>query len=94
FSLLAICVQILGLWSFYGTNNIFVQGRHLFPLILPISLLFVTGIKNFFDLFHKKGGLIALSSLVLFEFLFFSYALWAYVVPVFHLMVKGPHTGL
>ncbi|MCJ7582384.1 MAG: hypothetical protein MUP98_17860, partial [Candidatus Aminicenantes bacterium] len=46
FSLLAICVQILGLWSFYGTNNIFVQGRHLFPLILPISLLFVTGIKN------------------------------------------------
>ena len=92
FSLLAIFIQILGLWSFYGTAGMLVQGRHLFPLILPIAVVFLIGIKSFFDSFHKRGGQIALASFSLFLFLFFNFALWNYIVPIFHLTLKGPHS--
>ena len=91
FSLLAIFIQILGLWSFYGTGGILVQGRHLFPLILPIAVVFLIGIKSLFDSFHKRGGQIALVAFSLFLFLFFNFALWNYIVPIFHLSLKGPH---
>jgi hypothetical protein len=94
FSLIAFIGQLAGLWIFYGTNGILVQGRHFFPLALPLAFLFTVGLKNFFDLFHRKGGLAVLSVFVLFEFLFFSFALWNYIVPVFHLTVQGPHAGI
>jgi len=90
-SLLAIIAQILGLWSFYGTSDILVQGRHLFPLIVPIAVVFIIGVKSFFDMFHKKGGEIAVVAFFLFAFLFFNFALWNYIVPIFHLTLKGPH---
>lgn len=90
-SLLAIFIQILGLWAFYGTADILVQGRQLFPLIVPITVVFLIGIKSLFDFFHKQGGKIALASFFLFAFLFFNFALWNYIVPIFHLTLKGPH---
>jgi len=31
---------------------------------------------------------------VLFQFFFFSYVVWNYLIPVFHLTVKSPHPGL
>jgi len=94
FSVLAFFGQLTGLWIFYGTSGIFIQGRHFFPLILPIAFLFTVGIKALFDLFHRKGGLAVLSAFVIFEFLFFSFALWNYIVPVFHLTVQGPYAGI
>lgn len=94
FSGIAVSIQLCGLWIFYGINGSLAQGRHLFPLILPLSLLFTVGLKNFFDLFHRKGGLAILSVFVLFEFLFFGFAVWNYIVPVFHLTVQGPHAGI
>ena len=94
FSIVAIAGQILGLWIFYGVHGILVQGRHLFPLILPIAVVILVGVKSFFDLISKKAGRIALCAFVLFEFVFFSFVLWNYVVPVFHLALKSPHPGV
>lgn len=73
-SLLAIFIQILGLWAFYGTAGILVQGRHLFPLIVPITVVFLIGIKSLFDFFNKQGGKIVLAAFFLFAFLFFNFA--------------------
>ena len=94
FSIVAIAGQLLGLWIFYGVHGILVQGRHLFPLILPITVVLTVGVKSFFDLISKRAGRIALCVFVLFEFVFFNFALWNYVVPVFHLAIKSPHPGL
>jgi len=94
FSLLPVIIQIIGIWLYQGTSNILPQGRYMFPLLLPIAFIFVLGLKSFFDMFHKKGGLIAISLFLIAEFIFLNYALWYYVIPVFHLTVKSPHPGI
>jgi len=94
FTLIAVFTQIINVRIYQGTKFILPQGRYLFPLILPIALIFILGLKNLFDLFHKKGGQVAVMLFVLFEFFFFNYVVWNYLIPVFHLTVKSPHPGL
>ena len=52
FSVLAIILQLLGAWSFYGTRML-AQGRHFFPLIIPIAFLFALGMKEFMTFVTK-----------------------------------------
>lgn len=94
FSAVAVFGQLAGLWGYYGANKILPQGRHLFPMIIPIVFLFLIGIDSLFSTFHKKAGRTAICVLTVGEFLFLSYAIWNYVIPVFHLTVKGPHPGI
>jgi 4-amino-4-deoxy-L-arabinose transferase-like glycosyltransferase len=94
FSLIAVFTQIINVRIYQGTKSILPQGRYLFPLILPIAFIFVLGLKSLFDLLHKKAGQVAVALFVLFQFLFFNYVVWNYLVPVFHLTVKSPHPGL
>jgi hypothetical protein len=63
-------------------------------VILPLAFLFILGLKSLFDLFHKKGGAIAVWSFVAFEFLFLSFVIWRYILPVYHLTVQSPHPGI
>ncbi|MCP2605205.1 hypothetical protein NLC29_03520, partial [Candidatus Aminicenantes bacterium AH-873-B07] len=81
-------------WIYHGLRNLLPQGRYLFPAILPISLVFIFGIKNLFDLFHRKGGVIALWFFLIFEFIFFNFSLWNYILPVFHMIIKSPYPGI
>ena len=94
FSTAAIFIQFLAVWTFYGSHNILAQGRHFYPVILPLALLLLVGLKALFDLIHKKGGIIAVWTVLLFEFVFFNFAVWNYLVPVFHLTVKSAHPGI
>jgi hypothetical protein len=70
------------------------QGRYLFPVVFPIAFIFIMGLKTLFDMFHKKGGQIAIAVFLAFEFIFFNYAVWNYIIPIFHLAVRSPHPGL
>ena len=94
FSLIAIFTQIINVRIYQGTKFILPQGRYLFPLILPIAFIFILGLKSFFELFHKRAGQVAIMVFVLFQFFFFNYVVWNYLIPVFHLTVKSPHPGI
>jgi hypothetical protein len=94
FSLIFISVQILNIWIISSPQINWAQGRYLFPVIIPIAFLFMLGLKTFFDMFHKRAGGIAISIFVVLEFLFLSYVIWNYVLPVFHLTIKSPHPGI
>ena len=94
FFLLAVFFQLAAAWTYYGSHKILAQGRHFFPLIIPVAFLFVTGIKCFFDLFYPRAGRIALAAFVLLEFFFLNYVIWAQMLPVFHMVMKSPHKGI
>jgi len=94
FFLLAIVFQLLAVWTYYGSHGMGGQGRHFFPLILPIAFLFTLGLKTFGDLICKGAGKKAVAVFVLVEFIFLNYCIWNYLVPVFHLVIKSPHPGV
>ena len=94
FSLFAVLVQFMSVWIFWASDGKLPQGRYLFPVILPIVFIFILGQKNVFGFFHKKSGHLAIVVFVLFQFFFFNYIVWNYLIPVFHLTVKSPHPGL
>ena len=94
FFLLAVISQLLAVWTYYGSHGFKAQGRHFFPLILPIAFLFTLGLKTFGDLIRKGAGEKAVAVFVLVEFVFLNYCIWNYMVPVFHLMIKSPHAGV
>jgi hypothetical protein len=94
FSLLAVFFQLAAAWTYYGSHEILAQGRHFFPLIIPVAFLFVVGIKCFFDLFHAQAGRIALTAFVVLEFFFLNTIIWARMFPFFHMIIKSPHPGI
>ena len=94
FCLIAVTIQILALWLSQGLRGDLPQGRYLFPVLFPAAFLLLLGIKSFFGVLYGKAGTTAMALLILFEFFFFSFALWRYIVPVFHLVLKSPHPGL
>jgi len=94
FFLLAIVFQLLAVWTYYGSHGMGGQGRHFFPLILPIAFLFTLGLKTFGDLICKGAGKKTVAVFVLVEFIFLNYCIWNYLVPVFHLVIKSPHPGV
>ena len=94
FSGAAVFAQIAGLWGYYGANKILPQGRHLFPLAIPLALLLFLGLENLLRLVSRKAAAIGLGAAVVFEFLFFGYVFWNYIVPMFHLTLRAPHPGI
>ncbi len=94
FSGAAVFAQIAGLWGYYGANKILPQGRHLFPLAIPLVFLLFLGLENVLRLVSRKAAAIGLGAAVVFEFLFFGYVVWNYIVPMFHLTLKAPHPGI
>ena len=93
FSMIAVLLQVLAVRIAASPDNIYAQGRYLFPYIVPAAFLFVLGIKTFFDLFAKKGTLVLRAVLVV-MFVFLNYVLWGLIVPIFHLTAKSPYPGI
>ena len=94
FSAAAVFGQLAGLWGYYGANKILPQGRHFFPLIIPIVFLFFLGLENFLRLINRKAVAPGLGAAVILEFIFFGYVVWNYIIPIFHLTSKAPHPGI
>lgn len=95
FSISSIFLQILAMLTVSTQSTLFAQGRYLFPLVLPIALLLVIGLKNFFDLFSRKAdlGVRAVKIMIILQFLFLNYVIWSEIVPVFHIILQSPHPG-
>jgi hypothetical protein len=55
FSGVGVGIQFIGLWIFFGINGCLAQGRHFFPLLLPIAFLFSAGINTFLALFIERA---------------------------------------
>jgi len=94
FSASAFLIQLGAIWIFYGGKDVMAQGRHLFSLLIPFFFLFVMGINILSGMVHFKLSKAVLATLVLLEFIFLSFIIWFYVIPIFHLSVKSPHPGL
>lgn len=94
FFVIAFAFQLFLNWIVWASRHAFGQGRYLYPVIIPIAAFFAVGVISLFSLIHKKAGKAVLCALVLAEFLFLNYAVWNYIVPVFHLTQKTPFPGL
>jgi len=87
-------LQLLLIWLAWAPRQVLAQGRYLFPVLIPIAALFVTGLLAFFRLFNHKVGKAVLSVLVISEFFFLNFIVWNHIIPVFHLTLKPPIPGL
>ncbi|MCX7973240.1 MAG: DUF2142 domain-containing protein [Candidatus Aminicenantes bacterium] len=92
-SITGLMVQVIGIFAYYGRVGSLPQGRYLFPAILPLALLLVIGLGNFFSLFWKRTAIVGFSLILMVEFFFLNYVLLAQIIPVFHLMIKSPYPG-
>jgi hypothetical protein len=93
-SALAVGIQLTAIWLMAHSTNVFSQGRYFFPVIFPVSLLFLVGFKSLFDLVHREAGTIALKIFFLLELFFFAAAIWNSLAPAFHLAIRSPHPGI
>jgi len=89
----AFLFQLLAAWTYYGSRML-AQGRHFFPLLIPVALLFVLGMKSFFGAVRPRAAGIAVALFLLAEFVLLQYAVWARMLPYFHLVIKSPYPGL
>lgn len=94
FLFISYCLQMVLIWLACAPQRVLAQGRYLFPVLVPIAVLFVIGLLSVFSFIHKKAGKAAISALVVAEFLFLNYVIWNYIIPVFHLTQKTPLPGL
>ena len=94
FALISVLILISGIWAYSGARKVYIQGRQIFPLIMPLAFILTSGLITFFGLAGKKIGRIALATIILAEFIFLSLCVWNYIIPAFHLTRKSPHPGL
>ena len=94
FSLLAVLFNLIAAWTYYGSHQVLAQGRHFFPLIIPIAFLFVLGLRQIFDRIRPGLGRVAVMGFVVIEFFILNFVIWAQMVPVFHMMIKSPYKGM
>lgn len=93
-ALAAVGIQALGTWVFYGANGQLGQGRYFFPVAAPAVFLLVLGLHAFGEFLARDAGRTVLAGTVLAEILLLTYAIWARVIPAFHLILRGPHPGV
>ncbi len=110
FSLIAVALQIFGVRISSSADNIYAQGRYLFPVMGFAAVLFVIGTKTAFDALgavaramrlatrgaggHISAGEFALKALIVVAVFVLTIVIWQYIVPVFHLTISSPHSGI
>ncbi len=90
----SIGIQAFGTWGFYGGNGQFGQGRYFFPVVAPVAFLLAWGLSEFGEFIKKGAGRKILAGTVLAEVLLLTFAIWVWMAPVFHLILRGPHPGV
>jgi len=94
FFVIAVFSHLTAVWMYYGSHQVLAQGRHFFPLIIPIAFLFVFGLRQIFDMIRPGLGGVAVIGFVVIEFFILNFVIWAQMVPVFHMMIKSPYKGM
>lgn len=110
FSLIAVALQIFGVRISSSADNIYAQGRYFFPVMGFAAVLFVIGTKTAFDALGAvarvlrlatrgaggpiRSGEFALKALIVVALFVLTIVIWQYIVPVFHLTISSPHSGI
>jgi len=91
FSLIVCALHVLSIWLYYG-GRLSVQGRYLYPLIIPIILLIYSGLLYLQKFFHLKKDYL-LTMYILFQMVLTLFAVTK-IISVFYLEMASPHGGL
>jgi hypothetical protein len=94
FSAAAIALQLAAILRTSLALQVPPQGRYLFPVVFPLALLFVLGLESLGDLFGRRTGRAVIAAWLVFEAVFFVFALWGLIAPAFHLTLRAPHPGI
>lgn len=93
-SAMALALQLAAILRTALALGVPPQGRYLFPAIFSLALLFVLGLENLGALFGPRAGRILVAAFLVFEAVFFVFALWGLIAPAFHLTAAAPHPGI
>ena len=90
--ILAVCIlHTFSIWLYYGSKTA-VQGRYLYPIIIPIILLVYPGLQYVQQWFRLKRDYI-LVIYIIFQAVFAVFAITR-IISVFYLEIASPHPGL
>lgn len=90
--ILAVCIlHAFSIWLYYGSKAA-VQGRYLYPIIIPIILLVYPGLQYVQQWFRLKRDYI-LVVYIIFQAVFAVFAITR-IISVFYLEIASPHPGL
>lgn len=91
FSLVVLVLQCLAIWFYYG-DQATAQGRYLFPLIIPVIILFFVGLQTVEKQLRLKRNDLILAY-ILFQVVL-TVVILSRVISVFYLEIASPHAGL
>jgi hypothetical protein len=90
--ILIVCaLQAFSIWLYYSTKTA-VQGRYLYPIIIPIILLVYPGLQYLQQWFRLKKDYI-LIAYIIFQVVLAVFAVTR-IISVFYLEIASPHAGL
>jgi len=90
YSLIVCALHTLSIWLYYGSRQT-VQGRYLYPVIIPIIILVYTGLRYFQQWFGLKKDYI-LIVYIIFQVVMAVFAVTR-IISVFYLEIASPHPG-
>jgi hypothetical protein len=90
YSLVVCVLHTFTIWLYYGSRHT-VQGRYLYPVIVPIIILVYSGLHYFQQQLRLKKDYI-LVIYILFQVILAVFAM-ARIISVFYLEIASPHPG-
>lgn len=90
YSLIVCALQTISIWFYYGSRQT-VQGRYLYPVIIPIIILTYSGLRYFQQWFRLKRDYI-LIVYVIFQVVMVVFAVTR-IISVYYLEIASPHPG-
>jgi ABC-type spermidine/putrescine transport system permease subunit II len=91
YSLIVCVLHAFSIWLYYGSRQT-VQGRYLYPIIIPIIILVYSGLQYFQEWFRLKRDYI-LIAYIIFQVVLVVFAITR-IISVFYLEIASPHPGL
>jgi len=91
YSLIVCALHTFSIWLYYGSRQT-VQGRYLYPIIIPIIILVYSGLQYFQQWFRWKRDYI-LIVYIIFQAVLVVFAITR-IISVFYLEIASPHPGL
>lgn len=90
--ILAVCIlHAFSIWLYYGSKAA-VQGRYLYPIVIPVILLVYPGLQYVQQWFRLKRDYI-LVVYIIFQAVLVVFAI-SRIISVFYLEIASPHPGL
>jgi hypothetical protein len=90
YSLIVCVLHTFSIWLYYGSRQT-VQGRYLYPVIIPVIILVYTGLQYFQQWFRWKRDYLVIIYL-LFQLVLVVFAVTR-IISVFYLEMASPHPG-